>query len=110
MGTASLAIGIGLVIAGFGYFLISVAVPWEVYYLDIIIFSIPLVVVGGFFLRKYDRDKKKENGPIQNNEPENKEEKMSKSEYQITIIVVAGLTIAIILIIALSSLSSARPP
>ena len=60
MGTASLVLGIGLLVSGLGYFLISVAVPWEVYYLDILIFSIPLIVVGAFFLRKYDRDRKKE--------------------------------------------------
>jgi len=105
MGTASLALGIGLIVSGFGYFLISMAVPWLVEWLDIIIISIPLIVVGAFFLRKHDRDKKKdlENKPIQNNEPEKKDEKMSKSEYQKTIIVVVGLTIAFILIIALSS-------
>ena len=60
MGTASLVLGVGLLVSGLGYFLISVAVPWEVYYLDILIFSIPLIVVGAFFLRKYDRDRKKE--------------------------------------------------
>ena len=103
MGTASLVLGIVLIVFGLSYWLIMEAVPWFVDILNVLIVSIPSVIIGALFLRKYDRDKKKENEPIQNNEPEKKEEKMSKSEYQKTIIVVVGLTIAIILIIALSS-------
>jgi len=103
MGTASLVLGIVLIVFGLSYWLIMEAVPWFVDILNVLIVSIPSVIIGALFLRKYDRDKKKENEPIQNNEPEKKDEKMSKSEYQNTIIVVVGLTIAFILIIALSS-------
>jgi len=110
LGTTSLVLGIGLIVFGLAYWLIMEAVPWFVDTLNVLIISIPSIIIGALFLRKYDKDKKKEKEPIQNNEPEEKEDKMSKSEYQKTIIVVAGLIIAFILIIALSSWPSASQP
>ena len=110
MGTASLVLGIVLIVFGLAYWLILEAVPWPVDFSNMLIVSIPSVIIGALFLKKYDRDKKKEKEPIQNNEPEEKEEKMSESEYQKTIIAVVGISIAFILIIAISSWSSASPP
>ena len=106
MGTASLVLGIVLIVFGLSYWLIMEAVPWFVDILNVLIVSIPSVIIGALFLKKYDRDKKKEKEPIQNNEPEEKEEKMSKSEWQKTIIAVVGVTIAFILIIVLGYLPS----
>jgi len=103
LGTASLVLGIVLIVFGLAYWLIMEAVPWPVDIFNMLIVSIPSVIIGALFLRKYDKDKKKEKEPIQNNEPGEKEETMSKSEYQKTIIAVVGITIAFILIITLSS-------
>ena len=76
MGTASLIIGIILIIIGF--FLITQHLvsssptleQWNNTLLAFLIIGIPMIVVGGLLLRKYDNDKKKENEPIQNKEPE----------------------------------------
>jgi len=59
MGTASLVLGIALIGAGFGYFLVAEA---SIYYYgptSTITISIILIVIGALLLRKYDRDKKK---------------------------------------------------
>jgi len=106
MGTASLVLGSGLIVFGLAYWLIMEAVPWPVDILDMFIVSVPSVVIGALFLRKYDRDKKNlEKTQIQNNEPEEEDEpevKMSKSEWEKTIIVVVGLNIALILTVVLA--------
>jgi len=61
VGTASLVIGLGLIIFGFfNIFYQAEQVEDPVIYLIEIIISIVLIVVGGFLLRKYDKDRKKE--------------------------------------------------
>jgi len=63
MGTASLVIGLILILGGFGMFLVGNDDPtleWHFFFLAQLIIAIPLIVVGGLLLRKYDRDKKKE--------------------------------------------------
>jgi len=61
VGTASLVIGLGLIIIGFVniWYTGTTTIDLAVYTLEIII-SIILIIVGGFLLRKYDKDKKKE--------------------------------------------------
>ena len=61
MGTASLVIGIGLIISAF-YFIFynAIFVPLnEDAPFGFLLLGIPLIVVGGLLLRKYDKDKKK---------------------------------------------------
>ena len=66
MGTASLVIGILLVVIGFatigqtffGFYF--TAEQFMGYLLLNSIFGIPLIIIGGLFLRKYDSDKRKE--------------------------------------------------
>jgi len=64
MGTASLVIGLGLIILGFFLIIQTFVSPSTVEYeyvlLGTLIVSAPLIAVGGLLLRKYDRDKKKE--------------------------------------------------
>ncbi len=61
MGTASLVIGLGLIIAGFFNILYQAeqVVDPVIYTIEVII-GIVLIVVGGLLLRKYDKDRKKE--------------------------------------------------
>jgi len=61
MGTASLVIGLGLIIAGFFNILYQAEQVKDplIYTIEIII-GIVLIVVGGLLLRKYDKDRKKE--------------------------------------------------
>ena len=67
MGTASLVIGIILIFIGFGF--VVDALFFNFYLtqegmkstvIGTLIISIPIIAAGGLFLRKYDRDKKKE--------------------------------------------------
>ena len=67
MGTASLVIGLALIIIGFGFIINeimdveSTVEEWGSEVLVVIlVLGIPLIVVGSLFLRKYDRGKKKE--------------------------------------------------
>ncbi len=63
MGTASLVIGLILILGGFGIFLGGNDDPtlaWHFFFLAQLIIAIPIIVVGALFLRKYDRDRKKE--------------------------------------------------
>ena len=68
MGTSSLVFGIILIIVGSGF-----GVLWLLrapsYFTEsglwapivaVLIFTVPMFAIGGFLLRKYDRDKKKE--------------------------------------------------
>ena len=63
MGTASLVIGIAMI--GFGFFfamyLLTSPTTVEAGYVLLItlIFAGPIIAIGGLFLRKYDKDKKK---------------------------------------------------
>ena len=65
MGTASLVIGLALIIIGF-YIIIellnsgSLAEDPLLVLLGMLVFGVPLIAGGALFLRKYDRDKKKE--------------------------------------------------
>jgi len=61
VGTASLVIGLGLIIVGFFNILYQAeqVIDLVVYTIELII-GIVLIVVGGLFLRKYDKDRKKE--------------------------------------------------
>jgi len=63
MGTASLVIGLGLIILGFFLIIQTFVSPSTVEYEYVLfatlIVSAPLIAVGGLLLRKYDRDKKK---------------------------------------------------
>ena len=65
MGFGSLAIGIGLIILGFGIIIVptdtSQLSEEETDYLIIseLIIALPSIAIGGLFLRKYDKDKKK---------------------------------------------------
>jgi len=67
MGTASLVFG--LILIGFGlYTIIDMMNNWQFYdehdkgtiALIYLIISVPMFVIGGLLLRKYDRDKKKD--------------------------------------------------
>ena len=67
MGTASLVIGIACIISGF--YVIFIWGEGEVlteeeeelaYSLYSLMIGVPLIVVGGLILRKFDRDRKKE--------------------------------------------------
>jgi len=64
MGTASLVIGLGLIILGFfiviQFFISPTTVELEYLLLGTLIISAPLIAIGGLLLRKYDKDKKKE--------------------------------------------------
>ncbi len=64
MGTASLVIGLGLIIIGFFlavYFLTSPTTEeFQYVLLGTLIISAPPIAIGGLLLRKYDSDKKKE--------------------------------------------------
>ncbi len=66
MGIGSLAIGIGFIILGFGIIILptdtSLMSDEDVDNLKIVelIISLPSIAIGGLFLRKYDKDKKKE--------------------------------------------------
>lgn len=66
MGTPSLIAGIGFMIAGFIAVIQGLTNPYfsaESYFgllLVNLILGIPLIVIGGLLLRKYDKDKKKE--------------------------------------------------
>ena len=64
MGTASLVIGLGLIIAGFFNILYQAeqVVDPVIYTIEVII-GIVLIVVGGLLLRKYDKDRKKDKTP-----------------------------------------------
>ena len=65
MGTASLVIGIILILGGFGIFLgggDDPTIEWYFLFLAQLILGIPLIVVGALFLRKYDKDREKEKG------------------------------------------------
>ena len=66
MGTASLIVGIGFMLVGFAviaqgmlttYYTIEQMI--DIITLNLII-GLPFVVIGALFLKKYDRDKKKE--------------------------------------------------
>ncbi len=65
MGTASLIFG--LILIGTGIYLISEVMNYSFdeesalfsYLLGFVIFPVPLFVIGGLLLRKYDRDRKK---------------------------------------------------
>jgi len=62
VGTASLVIGLILILGGFGMFLVGTTDPtigWYFFFLAQMIVGIPMIVVGALFLRKYDRDRKK---------------------------------------------------
>lgn len=65
MGFGSLAIGIGLIIFGFGVIILPIDTDLmsdeDVDYLIIseLIIALPSIAIGGLFLRKYDKDKKK---------------------------------------------------
>lgn len=65
MGIGSLAIGIGFIILGFGIIILptdtSLMSNDDVEQLIIVelILALPSIAIGGLFLRKYDRDKKK---------------------------------------------------
>ena len=65
MGIGSLAIGIGLIIFGFGVIILptdtALMSEEDVEYLIIseLIIALPSIAIGGLFLRKYDKDKKK---------------------------------------------------
>jgi len=66
LGTASLVIGLILILIGF-FFILSAFVEFaptpEDARLNLLlrmIFGIPLIVGGAFYLRKFDKDKKKE--------------------------------------------------
>ena len=64
MGTASLAIGIGLMVAGVSILIIFEPDPnvkWYYNVLGKLIIAIPIMVLGAFFIREYDKDKKKSN-------------------------------------------------
>ncbi len=66
MGTTSLVLGLVFFLFGFGIVgivLLSSQPTQDDWYSSLFgsfIISIPLVIVGSLFLRKYDRDKKKE--------------------------------------------------
>jgi len=61
VGTASLVIGLALIIAGFFNILYQAEQVEDlvIYTIEVII-GIVLIVVGGLLLRKYDKDRKKE--------------------------------------------------
>ena len=66
MGTASLVAGIGFMIAGFIAVIQGLTNPYfsadqwfGLLFLNLIL-GIPLILIGGLLLRKYDKDKKKE--------------------------------------------------
>jgi len=58
VGTASLVIGLALILLGF-YFIIEL-MNSDYWILGILVFSVPLIAGGALFLRKYDKDKKKD--------------------------------------------------
>jgi len=87
VGTASLVSGIMLVLIGFatiGQALLANYFTLEQFF-DSLVFNIiiglPFIIVGALLLRKYDRDKKKEKEPIQNNVPEKEVELVKESEW-----------------------------
>jgi hypothetical protein len=65
MGIGSLAIGIALITFGFGVIILptdtALMSDEDVEYLIIseLIIALPSIAIGGLFLRKYDKDKKK---------------------------------------------------
>ncbi len=64
METVSLAIGIGLMAVGFSILIIvepDPSVEWYYNVLGKLIIAIPIIILGVFFLRKYDKGKKKSN-------------------------------------------------
>jgi len=63
VGTASLVFGLICIGVGLYFFFIvdpEMEAPLELLIIAKLIFLIPLVVIGGLFLRKYDKDRKKE--------------------------------------------------
>jgi len=87
VGTASLVSGIMLVLIGFatiGQALLANYFTLEQFFDSLafnIIIGLPFIIVGALLLRKYDRDKKKEKEPIQNNVPEKEVELVKESEW-----------------------------
>jgi len=64
MGTRSLALGIGLMVVGFSILIIvepDPSVEWPINILGKLIISIPIMILGAFFIREYDKVKKKSN-------------------------------------------------
>jgi hypothetical protein len=66
MGIGSLAIGIGFIILGFGIIILPTDTSLmsdedeEQLIIVELILALPSIAIGGLFLRKYDKDKKKE--------------------------------------------------
>lgn len=67
MGIGSLAVGIALIAFGFGVIILptdtALMSDEDIEYLIIseLIIALPSIAIGGLFLRKYDKDRKKNN-------------------------------------------------
>jgi len=66
VGTASLVMGLALIILGFYFIMVMLTTPYysederSSSYIGNLVFATPLIAGGILLLRKYDRDKKKE--------------------------------------------------